>query len=79
MATCEDYATAYREAITELTERIQGAEALKRLYNLAQYLWERKAAIRELICRSPDQDEAAIRLCDFAEKIVRSRKGAIAP
>lgn len=74
--TDKDCATTCRAAITELAERIQGTEALKRLYNLAQYLWEREAVIREIIRRSPDQDEAAIRLCDFAEKIVQSRKEA---
>lgn len=74
--TDKDCAISYREAITELAERIQGAENLERLYNLAQYLWRRESVIRELIRRAPDQDEAAIRLCDFAEKIVQSRKEA---
>ena len=76
--TDKDCTTAHREAITDLAARIQGAEALKRLYNLAQYLWEREVAIQEIIRRAPDQDEAAVRLCNFAEKIIQSRKEATA-
>lgn len=76
--TNKDSAISYREAITELAERIQGAENLERLYNLAQYLWRREAVIRELIRRAADQNEAAVRLCNFAEKIIQSRKEATA-
>lgn len=42
MATCEDCAAAYREAIRELTDDICDPEKLKRLYGLANLLWTRE-------------------------------------